>query len=501
MTAVASCRIRLPDPDATGRLAEWLADRLAPGDTLLLSGPIGAGKSHLSRRLIQTRLARSGRVEEVPSPTFTLVQTYDDGEAEIWHADLYRLTHADEAVELGLADAFVDGICLVEWPDRLGSLAPASALRIALETEPTGQGRLATLSGEAGRWGDIIKGIGTAADGDRRERIGRFLAGSGWAAATRRPLAGDGSARRYERLSGGGGTAILMDADPARGEDVAAFLRVGDWLRGHGYSAPAVLAQEEGDGFLLLEDLGDDLFARLAAADPAAEGPLYLAATAFLADLARQPPPRFLKAGDGPALAGLVGLMPGTWVEHAGGDVDKARELEPAIAELFARLDDGRRAISLRDFHAENLIWLPARSGIARVGLLDFQDAFVTHPAYDLVSLLQDARRDVAREVRLSCLAQYLAEWPGEPEAFRAMYALLGAQRALRILAVFARLCMRDGRAHYLDFAPRVWSGLMLSLDHPDLSALRDLVVATVPAPDTATLARLKEKAGCFPDL
>lgn len=139
----------LPDPAATEALGRWLAGRLATGDVLLLDGPVGAGKTHLARALIRHRLAAAGRIEDVPSPTFTLVQTYDDGAGEIWHADLYRLTHPDQIAELGLEEAFDHALCLVEWPDRLGSLTPSRALRLHLAAE--GEGRRATLSGPADR--------------------------------------------------------------------------------------------------------------------------------------------------------------------------------------------------------------------------------------------------------------------------------------------------------------------------------------------------------------
>ncbi len=148
--------IPLPDPDATAALGRWLAGRLGEGDVLLLQGPIGAGKTHLARALIQHRLAADGRMEDVPSPTFTLVQVYDTAQGEIWHADLYRLTHPSEVVELGLDEAFATALCLIEWPDRLGSLTPPQALTLTLDTQ--GEGRRAILTGPAGRLAELGKG-------------------------------------------------------------------------------------------------------------------------------------------------------------------------------------------------------------------------------------------------------------------------------------------------------------------------------------------------------
>ncbi len=147
---------RFPSPEATSRFAAALAPLLAPGDVLLLSGGIGAGKTHFARALIQTRLAAAGLVEDIPSPTFTLIQTYEDGQGELWHADLYRLTHPDEVEELGLIDAFADAICFVEWPDRLGELLPDTALAIDLTTTDTPGERLARITGPSA-WTDRIE--------------------------------------------------------------------------------------------------------------------------------------------------------------------------------------------------------------------------------------------------------------------------------------------------------------------------------------------------------
>lgn len=321
--------------------------------------------------------------------------------------------------------------------------------------------------------------------------IDTFLQRAGWADALRAALAGDASARRYFRLTRDGQSAVLMDADPARGESLTAFLAVGGWLRAQGYSAPEVLAADEGAGFLLLEDFGDTLFARVIADDPDRAPALYRLATGFLADLHDRPPPDFVATADGAALADLVRLLADHYLPAAGAAPEGADRVADLIAALYDRWNDRPAVLSLRDFHAENLIHLPDRPGLRQAGLLDFQDAFATHPAYDLVSLLQDARRDVSPATEAACLQDYMTQKGLEESRFSAIYALLGVQRALRIIAVFARLAQRDGKAQYLAYMPRVWGYLQRNLSHPALADLAGAVLACVPAPDPDLLARL----------
>lgn len=154
--------LSLPDAEATTRLAERIAPLLRAGDVLLLQGPIGAGKTHFARSLIQARLAAEGQVEDVPSPTFTLVQTYLAGGAEIWHADLYRLSQPGEITELGLEQAFTEAICLVEWPDRLGPLRPPLALELTLMPDPVSDARQATFTGDAHHWSRVFRALESA---------------------------------------------------------------------------------------------------------------------------------------------------------------------------------------------------------------------------------------------------------------------------------------------------------------------------------------------------
>jgi len=336
---------------------------------------------------------------------------------------------------------------------------------------------------------------------ERARLIADFLARAGWAGAASAPLAGDASNRCYFRLARDDGAgAVLMDAPPGRGEDIRPFVRIARHLAGLGLSAPAVLAQDARAGLLLIEDLGDALFARVLDDAPEREGVLYAAATDLLAELHDHPPPPDLAAYDPPTMTALAALAFDWYRAGAtGDDAPGARAAFcAALAPLLAR-HTGQEVLILRDYHAENLIWLPGRTGHARVGLLDFQDAMTGGRAYDLVSLLQDARRDVPPALEEAMLARYIAACGRDEAAFRAAYACLGAQRNLRILGVFARLCLRDGKRRYLSLIPRVWAHLARDLDHPVLAPVRVLVAQCLPAPTPAILDRLERQCATAP--
>lgn len=482
----------LPDEAATDRLARWFAPRLAAGDCLLLDGPIGAGKSHFARALIRARLGNPD--EEVPSPTFTLVQVYPADGVEIWHSDLYRLGHPDEAWELGLEEALRSAITLIEWPERLGSMIPANAIHLSLRTE--GEGRRVTIrAAEQPLMAELRRYLLAE---DRATLSRQFLERAGWGAARRAFLAGDASDRSYDRLWLGEKTAVLMDAPPGKGDDPAQFLAIARHLTGLGLSAPQCLAQDLAQGFLLLEDLGDGLFASLIAADPAQEAPLYQAATDALLHLQSHPAP-----------PGLPDLSAADWADAAAFALDWYRfaitaervptdSFRAALADLLHQHADGPRILILRDYHAQNLLWLPGRQGLARVGLLDFQLAQMGQPGYDLVSLLQDARRDVSAGVEDQMIRRFVTATGTGDAAFRRAYAVLGAQRALRILGIFARLCLVGGKAGYLPLLPRVWGQLQANLRQPGLEPLRAMCEALLPAPDAAALTIMEAKCGLF---
>lgn len=328
----------------------------------------------------------------------------------------------------------------------------------------------------------------------RAEEIAAFLARAGWAAARRQPLAGDASARRYERLWRDGCSAILMDAPP--GGDTGRFVEVADWLRAQGFSAPRLLAADAPRGLLLLEDLGDALIARLIAAAPEREAALYREITEFLLTLHDRPAPGFLAPLDGPRLGQLVTIT-AEWYPCASAGA--AADLPALIEGLYARYSREAPVMCLRDFHAENILWLPERAGVARLGLLDFQDAVAAHPAYDLVSALQDARRAVSPAVERAEIAHYATQKGLEQGRFSAVYALLGVQRSLRILGVFARLCKAMGKAHYVDLMPRSWANIQRNLAHPALHSLARPLAAAFPAPDADLLEEMKRQCGTHP--
>lgn len=323
----------------------------------------------------------------------------------------------------------------------------------------------------------------------------RFIDAAGWGDARRVFLAGDASNRRYDRLTKPDGTtAVFMDAPPDKGETVQPFITIAEFLIHNGLSAPQILMQDVARGFLLIEDLGDALFARLMADSPEMTEPLYAAAIDTLVQLHKAVPPD-LPLCDSNWLVTMSDL-PFDWYAN---NPDAFGQFDPLFRPLAAQFDAEASVVILRDFHAENLLWRQDHAGLARVGLLDFQDALVGHPAYDLVSILQDARRDVDPAIEAKMISRYLSQTGSAPVAFHSAYAVLGAQRNLRILGIFARLCLRDGKPHYIDYIPRVWGYLQRNLAHPDLAELAVFLNASLPYPSPEFLKDLKARCATHP--
>jgi aminoglycoside/choline kinase family phosphotransferase len=304
-----------------------------------------------------------------------------------------------------------------------------------------------------------------------------FLARHGWAGAEIRPLAGDASFRRYFRVHDAGRTAVLMDAPPDK-EDSRPFLAIGARLLDLGFAAPRPLAIDLDHGLILLEDFGDARVGPVLAADPAQERRIYEQAVDILAAL------HVHDAGDippysEPELLREARLFP-DWYLPALGHAE-APGYDAAWAPLLPLVVPERPVMVLRDYHADNLMVLP-RAGHQALGLLDFQDALAGHPAYDLASLLQDIRRTVSPELEAAMLARYIAARPGlDEQAFRTAYDILAAQRNIKILGVFTRLYVRDGKASYPAFHPRLWQLVEANLARPALAPVADWFAAHVP--------------------
>lgn len=336
---------------------------------------------------------------------------------------------------------------------------------------------------------------------DRAAALAAFLSRSGWGDARRSPLAGDASNRRYERLAHPAlGPAILMDAPPEKGEDVRPFVAIARHLAGLGLAAPALIAEDPAHGFLILQDLGDDLYARVVDRNPDLADTLYGAAIDVLVELAPAPLPACPDYGP-PQMAQAAALAHDWYRLAATGtrDADRRAAFHDTVRQALDSHAAEMSALVLRDYHAENLIWLPDRAGTARVGLLDFQDAARGHPVYDLVSLLKDARRDLAPGLEARMIDRFLDRSGMAPEAFHAAYATLGAQRNLRILGGFARLSLHYGKPTYVDLIPRVWRHLQDSLAHPALATLAKVVNDDLPPPDPTLLQTLKDQCGTVP--
>jgi len=496
--------VDLPDEAATLTLAQDLASLLKPGDRVTLTGDLGAGKTTFARALIRT--LRGDPELEAPSPTFTLMQIYDGDGVKVVHADFYRLDPANDLAELGWEEEFDDAVALVEWADRVTEFSSGDRIDVTLaylDAEHRNARRV-TLTGY-GALGPRLAAFTT---------LREFLRANGWFEAERRHLQGDASSRAYETLEKrNGDRAILMispqrpDGPPIRygrsysaiarlAENVKPFVAVDEALRALGVSAPEIYARDLNAGLLLIEDLGRD-----GVVDE--NGPIperYLEAASVLAHLHTRKLPDSLPLGDTAvytippydldALLIEVELL----LEWYVGHVAKANIASGARAmfvnlwrAVLLEIASAPPTWTLRDYHSPNLIWLPQREGIARVGVIDFQDCVLGHPAYDLASLGQDARVSVPGDLEIKLLAQYArlrkdADENFDMAGFVKCYSILSAQRATKILGIFARLDMRDGKPQYLAHIPRVEAYLKKGLAHPALAELKAWYEANLPA-------------------
>jgi tRNA threonylcarbamoyl adenosine modification protein YjeE len=499
-----SFTLALENEQATLQLVVDVANALEPGNLVTLSGDLGAGKTTFARALI--RYLADNPTIPVPSPTFTIMQSYELPRFPVVHADLYRLSGPGELAELGFDDLPDGAVMLLEWPDRAEGFLPADRLDIAF-----------TLVPELGLEYRNVRVTGYGALARRVERIAalrEFLERTDYAGADRRRMQGDASSRVYEHLLRNGKSVILMnsprraDGPPVRGnkpysaiahlaEDVKPFVAMAIGLRERGFSAPDVLEADLDHGFLIIEDLGSEPV--VSGTPPAPIEKRYETAVDTLLALHDLRLPDILYVAPGidhiipryslDAFLIEVELLPDWYIPHAGGSVSEgARDgFANLWREIMLPVLTAEKTWVLRDFHSPNLLWLPEREGIQHIGLLDFQDAVIGPPAYDLASLLHDARVDVPEALELALLGRYCrARKAADPHfgtaAFVETYAILAAQRATKILGIFARLDRRDGKPQYLRHMPRIWGYLQRSLAHPSLAPLQAWYRMNVPA-------------------
>jgi len=459
-----------------------------------LSGDLGAGKTTFARALIRRLVGDSDL--ETPSPTFTLMQVYETPDFPIVHADLYRVKDAGELAELGWDEAAEGALVLVEWAERAGSALSPDRLDIALYAD--------ARRGPDFRRAEVV-GHGAAARRLIRLRGAQnLLERCGWDEAERRHMQGDASSRLYELLvKADGDKAVLMisppraDGPPVRGgkpysalvhlaETIRPFIAMDEALIAQGLSAPRVFAADLDVGLAVLEYLGAEgvADARGPIPDRYAEAAQLLAllhSSALPEDFAYSGGRHRIPLYDLEAMLVEADLLVEWFAPHVAGVhlASGARaQYEMAWRTVLAGVLAERTSWTLRDYHSPNLLWLPNRDGVRRVGLIDFQDCVLGPPAYDVVSLLQDARVTVSDELELKLLGAYaLARRKAQPEfdmaSFAAAYAVMGAQRASKILGIFARLDKRDGKPAYLAHLPRVKSYLLKNLGHPALADLR----------------------------
>ena len=516
--------------DNLERLAEFLALKVRPGLLITLSGDLGVGKSTFARALIRAVL--EAPETDNPSPTFALIQSYETRRTQLHHVDLYRLSAPDEIDELGLDEALESGTVLIEWPERAAGNLPGDRIEIAIcETADSGLLRDVTMTARSPETSRLL------ARADVLERLASGFASDAGGLASVRYLQGDASARAYARLGlGNGQSVILMDSPPMPdgppvragqpysriahlAEHVGPFVALSKLLDAAGLSVPRVRAADLEGGALVVDDLGDQVYSLLVRAIDEGEAPdlpdghdtpdchhtpgmaeLWRTAVEALVHLRiASPSPRILFGEpqqvhdlprfDAAALSIEVDLLlDWAWPALFGAPAAEAMRAsytaawQPVFDRLLA-LEDG---IVLRDYHSPNLIWLAGRSGHRRVGIIDFQDAMRGHWSYDLAALLQDARVDVpealARDLFEHYCRQLAAHGIAEDAAeLRFAYAAFGAQRAAKIIGIFTRLALRDGKFADLAHLPRMWRLLERNLEAPQLAGLRDWFNAHIP--------------------
>jgi hypothetical protein len=475
----------LPDEDATRRLAQDIAAAVLPGDVIALDGDLGAGKTAFCRALI--RALANDTALEVPSPTFSILQPYAL-RIPVQHFDLYRLADPDELDEIGFFDELETALTLIEWPSRAGELLPPDHMILSIDIKAAEARSVQFSVPEA-----------NLARFERTFAARRFLASAGYQDAIRNHVQGDASHRSYERISASDRpTTIFMNAPATppgdivadgksyaelvhRAADTKPFSSIAKTLSHLGFSAPQILCEDHSAGFLLLEDFGRE---GIVDSDNQPIRERYLSSMDVLARLHDQAPSLSQSFDDGYVVPAFdrtaflteVNLFAEWYVPYCNRKLQPAEQADftACWSALFDDLASAETGLILRDVHSPNLMWLADRTPPQQVGLLDFQDALWGPQLYDVASLVYDARISISPDFRQEMLAHYhqARRTPPEHTKMKRHIAILGAQRTMKILGIFARLASCDAKTSYLTHMPRNENYLRDMLAHDALNAI-----------------------------
>ncbi|WP_208441286.1 tRNA (adenosine(37)-N6)-threonylcarbamoyltransferase complex ATPase subunit type 1 TsaE [Bartonella raoultii] len=483
-------RFFLENEEATKLFAQDLALALKPGDLVTLQGDLGAGKSTIARTIIHT-LANDTALD-VPSPTFTLAQSYQLPQLEIIHADFYRLSMAEEIDELGLYEARESSVLLIEWPEKGADLLGPITFALTLQHE--GCGRHVTLTSAANSLERL----------QRSFAIRTFLTTHGRGEVYRYFLAGDASARTYELLDNGQHREVLMDAPTMQREqntdlsyvtmaqlaqDIRQFIGINQLILENGFSAPHIFVEDFEKGLLILENFGCEGILDQSG-HPLEER--YIACSELLAAFHQKSWPTQKQCAafvlkipsyDCQALQAELSLLLDWYVPFQTQKTLDQEQRNAFFACWQPYLDSfvqSENTFVMRDYHSPNILWRAQKKGFDRIGLIDFQDGLIGPTAYDLVSLAQDARVFIsptleAKILDTYCKARHQAPRSFDESEFRKLYAFAGAQRASKVLGIFVRLHQRDGKSSYLKHLPHVQDYLARNLSNPMLAPLQNL--------------------------
>ncbi|MFM8607591.1 MAG: tRNA (adenosine(37)-N6)-threonylcarbamoyltransferase complex ATPase subunit type 1 TsaE [Hyphomicrobiales bacterium] len=495
-------RFEIVDEQDTIAFARMIAPALHRGDLITLSGDLGAGKTALARALIRA-LTDDDRLD-VPSPTFTLIQTYETKNFPLLHCDLYRLRDPDELIELGFDDLSHESLTLVEWASHAPEVELRTVLdiQLSLNAATLPEGRSLVVTAKA-TMSERIKSV---------MDVVTLLAPIGWLSAERQMIAGDASGRFFERLSKREKTAILMNAPkPIAGpvlrdgktyralarlsDTLASFVVMARALRSEQVSAPEIYAADVENGLALVEDFGLEGIVK----DQIPLSERYHEAVSVLARLHSRTLPERIQSGimeyyflplyDLEPLLTEVELFL-EWYHPAFSKSSLSDEARAQFINIWKDLIEpclrDRQTWTLRDFHSPNLFWLAHREGDRRIGVIDIQDSVYGHPAYDLASLLQDARVPIPETLELELIKHYAdmreaADPSFALDPFLHAYAIYGAQRVTKILGIFVRLDRRDHKPDYLKHLPHMRAYLKRNLSYPALAPLKNWFLMFVP--------------------